>query len=244
MTQSIVQISTARNWNNSATPTTAPSLTGVTALNDLVLLVVVITYVAGTTAADLTASDAQGSYSQDCAEPYYSIGGNLALAAIFRLKQANSGTHTVTVTTTNGSASYGWAQLVEVSGDANAAVDTTAVNSGSSTTPSCGPTSALAQANEIAFSAIGGYSTFTAWNEPSGWTNISNTSSGSFAPYSFDYIVTTTNTALTANYGTISASQNWGGCIATYEAYIAPSANFRRTLSPLGTRVGSRQTQL
>jgi hypothetical protein len=59
-----------------------------------------------------------------------------------------------------------------------------------------------------------------------------------------DYqINTSATTAVEGAWGTLSTSQMNVGTIATYKAATA-SAAFRKTLSPLGTRIGSRQIQL
>jgi hypothetical protein len=141
-----VQTSAPGAFNGSLTAST--TLTGVTAGNTILLLAMHAD-TAGT-APNLSASDAQGSYSADVDA---SSGGGVARTKIFRLANANAGTHTISVTASSGLAanSEGAVVALEVP---PVVLDQSNTAGGNSTTPSVAATAALSATGELAIAGL------------------------------------------------------------------------------------------
>lgn len=146
------------------------------------------------------------------------------LTQILRLRNVSSGTHTI-VCTGGGTAgnSFGQAMAVEIGGDANLAVDGTAVNDASSVTPSVGPTGTLAVSGEIVLVALGGdgNNSWAGITSPptTGYTSLYLDTAASIMQSSFAYQQVYSTSAVSAAWGTLTTGSPWGGVIATFRSH-------------------------
>jgi hypothetical protein len=228
--------------------TISQTLTGVTANNTV--LAFVGHEDSGGTNPTITVSDAQATYSPDAV----AARGNQVTSGIYSLFGANSGSHATAAVANSGiSANSDWSlNNQEVSGlGAVSSLDQHNTNTANPSTAPTVTTSALAQGSEYVGVALAGNNVMTGGTyPPTGGNNspfiavYSNPSGTGGESFDSDYqINTSATTALLIAWGTLGTSQIWCAAVATYKAATA-SAAFRKTLSPLGTRTGSRQIQL
>lgn len=215
MTIAIVQSVTA--VFSSSTSATA-TLTGVTAGNDIIVVVNHGDF--GSAGGATTVSDGT-SYTQDdgflLASAYFS--------GIFSLDSVSAGTHAVVATCSAGTGanSYGAICAYEVSGLTASPLDqaTTPGHSLSSTTPAVGPSGTLAQANEIIFTAVisSGTTTGITWpptGGPGAFTSDYNNLASTLNAIAHQ-IQTVGTSALTVSAGTMNSAQGWVMPLATYK---------------------------
>jgi hypothetical protein len=212
----VVQISAAASFG--ATDTAAPTLSGVTSGNDLICIVMHQDY--GNSSATFTVVDSVGStaYNNDIyvtgasGEVQVEIASNYAVAA---------GSHTATVTASgNATQSFGAAVLIEVSGLQANGLDKTASNSGNSSTPTTGTTSALAGTGELAIVAVSmGASMAGGTFPPAGYTALVSSPAGTFSDC--DYQLSASSSGMSAAWGTTTNPNQWAGAIAVYKAALA-----------------------
>jgi hypothetical protein len=144
---------------------------------------------------------------------------------VFRLSNANSGSHSPTVTASAGtpSDSFGFVCAIAVSGLSASPLDEVATNGANSTnTPASGTTLALAQPNELIIAAVdmtgsmaGG--TFPPTGGPGSFTAINSSPAGNFSDC--DYQIQTAGTsAVSAAWGTVTTANAFAAGIVTYKA--------------------------
>jgi hypothetical protein len=207
------------------TYTATASLTGVTAGNTLISLTsVIFTDGSAPTGGGFTVSDGT-TYTQD---GYFEEGG-LAVVILARLANATAGSHSCTVTIPSGTKAdlYGTTELIEFP---PLTLDQTATGGANSTTPSVGPTSALANANEVLIPVLAGGSlgnggTFPPTGGPGTFTSFYNPSNTSDSCGDADYQVQSSGTsAVTVSWGTTTFSGKWAAALCTY--YATASSNY------------------
>jgi hypothetical protein len=203
----------------------------------------------GSSNPTFTASDAQGSYTLD----KFVARGNQVGTGIFSLWDASSGVHTITITAGSGvAANSGFAiNYLEASGLGTVnSFDTFSTNSANpGTTPTTGSTSTLAQASELVIASVaynlnnvGGTYPPTGGNDGPfisiyNKMNFGVPGGGGDADYQIN---TSATTAVAAAWGTVTSCL-WCAQIGTYKG--AGAANFRKTLSGIGGKVGQRQME-
>jgi hypothetical protein len=244
---SITIVQKGTQVNQSASLTAAITLTGCTAGNALIFCVSHEDS-GGAAGQSVTASDnVGGSLTPDITNTR----GNQAWAGVYSLWNIASGSHTITATSAVGTAgnSSFVINVMEVSGlgTSNSFDKSSGNNANTSTTPTTGTTSTLAQASELVVCVVALNTNTTGWTvPPTGGNNspyVSIYSHTTTCCGDADYqINTSSTTGVAAAWGTLGTSQIWSAVIGTYKA--AQLLAFRKTLSPIGTRTGSRQIQL
>lgn len=185
-------------------------------------------------------SDAQGSYAQVAAQKNDTV-ATVAVQCWY-LKNANSGSHTITASFSGGANGENYIYAIEVKG-----ADTTAplgtVDSGTANTGTALATGAtLSGSTGDAILAFGGNES-TAETYTKGATFDAITTQGQM--FGETRILTGSVSSFAAN-ATQSASADWviqGFTIVAASGGGGFTAKFRKTLSPLGTGVGKRQSQ-
>lgn len=219
MSIALVQTSTPAAF--SGTSSAATTLNGVTSGNTIIVIVAHVDTNGG--APTFTTVDSQSqTVNQDAFAKNTAQGASGAL--ICSLYSANSGTHTITATaSTDGAESQGYVVAMEFSGIAASGFDKKSTNTGQSQTPTTGNTSALTVGNELVVCALayfngGAGGTYPPTGGTGTYTSVVNHTSGS-QTYDGDYQIDTTNStsAVSAAWGTITASGKWAACVATYE---------------------------
>ncbi|HUD11982.1 MAG TPA: hypothetical protein VMS08_06230 [Candidatus Saccharimonadia bacterium] len=216
MAIALVQKSTVGEF--AGTISAACTLTGVTSGNTLLLLVSHANFDA--TGGGVTASDAQGAYSAD-----QEIEGSRYSCDILRLSLANAGTHLATSTAKfgTGANSYGQAILTEWSG--LSALDQVAGNSSAASTGpvSTGATAALATSSDLAVSIACAGAAETGWGTPSGYTSIYQDLTNNNLATSIAYLVLSSSSGVTSNFGMMGGSTAWVAINAAYMPTVSGS---------------------
>ena len=247
MSISVSSASTVTNWNDT-------SLANANTINSVpsgaVSVFALWTYIDyADSTPTFSVSDGSNSYSVDVVGRNGS--GQASGIAHFDYTANSAGNKTVTVTPSGTSGNdYGRLLCVYVTGLSSSSFDKSGTGNNTSTTPTCVIGTALSTSNEVIFSVLG-----SADNSLAGATTPPTSSQGTFTNLLSDltgssiatavisYSIVSATTAPSVAWGTISSSTQWNSCMATYKAATA-SVAFRKTLSPLGTRIGSRQIQL
>lgn len=244
MSGPIVQVNTGA-FNQSLTA--HATLSGVASGNALIALVSHICF--DSAGAAVTVSDGSGSYASD-SNNADGFGDTRSLIA--RRSSVSAGSYTATATAGSGAAgsSYGAITLIEVSGLVASPFDKQAGNGNFSTTPATSPTSTLSQANELLLAVLAIYQTtvtgltFPPIGGPGTFTPIYSAAPDGESYSDCDYQVQSSGTAaVNVAWGTASSNKVWSCSVATYKMAAASAVEFRRTLSGIGGRVGSRQIQ-
>jgi len=207
-----VQISTLSNWGGTSLSATT-TLTGVTAGNHIILLAMHGDL--GGNGPTLSASDAQGSYAIDVDS---NLGLGLARVTMFRLANANAGTHAITCTASTGTTanSVGTTIAIEVP---PVTLDQSNIAGGNGTAVSVSPTSSLAAVNELAVAGIfannllTGGGTFPPTGGTGTYISLVHAHDGDG-----DYQILTSTAGVGANWGTLSFSGKWAAVIGAYNA--------------------------
>lgn len=145
-----------------------------------------------------------------------------ASVAIAYAESAASGATSVTIDPANTNL-YLAAAIVEWSGlESSGSLDKTVATNGTSTTPSAGPTATLTRSDELvlalAVARIPGSSNVS-FDVPAttGYTNIFVEQNWTLiVSHASDYKDVSSNAAVSAAWGTLSASADWTGIIATF----------------------------
>ncbi len=208
-----VQTSTPGNFGGSLTATT--TLTGVTAGNHIIVVAMHGDTVG--TAPNLSASDAQGAYAVDVDA---ASGGGVARTKLFRLTNANAGTHTISVVASSGAPANSEGAIVALEVPP-VILDKSATGGASSTTPSAGPTAALAGTGELVIAgvfhvnmSVGG-GTFPPTGGTGTYTSLGVAHSNEADA---DYQTLTSAAAVSASWGTFSSSGRWTALVGVYQA--------------------------
>jgi hypothetical protein len=212
----VVQVGSVGHFNGSSL-TAQSVLSGVTAGNTIISCVNHEDF--GSTAPAISVSDGV-SYTADEAFQLSSAYDS----GIYRSSSVTAGTHTVVATASSGTTgnSFGSVVAVEISGLAASPVDQAAVGHNiASTTPSVGPTSVLAQANEllIVCYVANGVTTGITWpptGGPGTFTTIDNSLSTNDSA-SAQQIQTSGTSAVTVSAGT-TPTRGWVMPLVTYKA--------------------------
>jgi hypothetical protein len=201
------------------------------------------------------ADSAGNTYAVDVQKSNADTGGGVRVVIFSSITAHALPATTGTITITHPSITPRAAIAVEFSGNASSsALDKTSSNqddTGNTSVTNSNATATTTQASEIVFGISGWgkpaseYSSIAAGMNPSGThLDTSGTTGGS----------STSNVALEAEYtlqtatNTQKAAVNlgginiWAAIVATYETATATTVVFRKTLSPIGTKVGKRQT--
>ncbi len=214
-----VQTSAFGAFNGSLTATT--TLTGVTAGNHIIVVAMHGDTVG--TGPDLSCSDAQGAYSVDVDA---AAGGGVARTKLFRLTNANAGTHTISVVASSGAAANSKGAIVALEVP-QVMLDKSAIGGASSATPSAGPTAALTGTGELVIAglfhvnmSVGG-GTFPPTGGTGAYTSLgiahSNQADAAYQTLS-------SAAAVSASWGTLSASGRWTALVGVYQAVGSPEA--------------------
>jgi hypothetical protein len=214
------------NFNGAVTR--SATINGVTAGNTILALISSID-TNGATRSLNSLSDGQGSYATDASQ-----GGNGVLCVVASLFNANSGSHTVSVTLSgSGTACQGHMYVVEVSGIGTSnSLDQTAGTTANSQPMSTGATGTLAVANEIAFALSGTISsgTGTYTYPPTGFTQIhAGNDTGTNSYNSQNYQIVASTAAITADWGSAAANTKHSCVVATYQGTVIPPGNIGPT---------------
>lgn len=209
----IVQVSTKGSFSGT---TASATLSGVT-LNNTLFAVVVHHAGSSTTVSDGT------SYTKDVIGN--GTGGDAGSFSLelFRLDSASAGSHTATSTGTTGG--YGQIILLEASGLITSPFDKQAINNSNSTTATTGSTGTLSNSIELAFAIMGTDAASVAGetNPPTGagWVSQYNDTSTGNCTLSINTLVTSSNSALSAAWGTFTTGCQWIALIGTYKGVIS-----------------------
>jgi hypothetical protein len=234
MAQAVVQKSPIAVWNGTsvlATPVLSVASSGadVTPGNNIYVLVAFNTNQGGLSPI-VTVSDGV-PYTLENSSVFNATAPGIVIAAIYRQRTVAGGAHSI-VCQGNAISSlcFGQCMAIEVSGDADVPADANggASNSGggASPTPTTGSTATLGQATEIAFAVLASDANATMagiTNPPTGgtaWTSLFLDTATTYLPCAFAYKAVAANTALSAAWGTLTNTQNWGAVLQSFKATL------------------------
>lgn len=207
-----VQISTPGAFGGSLTAST--TLTGVTQGNTL--LVVAMHGATDGSGPSLSASDSQGTYNIDVAS---TSGLGVARTVIFRLPNANSGSHTISVVASGGAAANSIGEVIALEMPP-CALDQSSVSGGSGTAISVAATAALSGANEFAIAALfhvnisAGGGTYPPTGGPGTYTAIHHSTANQSDS---NYQVLSSSSGVGANWGTLTTSGKYTALVGVYK---------------------------
>lgn len=211
-----VQTSTPGAFGGSLTAST--TITGVTAGNTI--LVLAMHGATDGSGPTLSASDAQGSYTADVTS---GSGGGVARTVCFRLSNAASGSHTISVVASGGAAANSIGEVVAIEVPP-CVLDQSNIAGGTGTAVSVTATAALAGISELAFAAlfhvnlsVGG-GTYPPTGGPGTYTAIHHSTANQSDS---NYQVLSTASGVGANWGTLSTSGKYTALVAVYKPAIA-----------------------
>ncbi|MDE2100465.1 MAG: hypothetical protein KGL39_24650, partial [Patescibacteria group bacterium] len=222
--------------------TKSATLNGVTQGNTILALV---SYVDTSNASNIPKDcyDAQGSYIIDGQKGT----GDHNSVTIFKLANAASGTHTVTVDA-NSAASiaadvYWGVELWEIDATQYGSTPDPSVNA-SATANSTGPVTATtgvpSQAKTLMIGLAGtNNNATTGWQTATGWTTEENSGTG-YPGFQAEYIELSSATAQSPNFApTLSPACEWGLQIVGYPAVVPTSGTVQTVGSASGTSINT-----
>jgi hypothetical protein len=196
-------------------------LTGVLAGSTLLELVAHVRFGGG--AAAVTSCDDGIGYSVG---PSKAFNATISLISAHFRQNVAAADYTVNTTLAGTAANvFGTGVLLEIVDIQNTGVDQSANNTGTSTTPTVGPTAALGQNTGLVFYMMAtdaAHNIVGSTHPPNtGFTTIANDTSTSYTPFSFGYKNVSNGAAQSADSGTLPFADNWATQIFTFKDVLA-----------------------